>query len=128
MENIAHRTIIQNHNLTEIRFDLRQILDVGTISQRAMLPIVPPGEILAFALQPINDRIRIFLHRRREHNEIIPFADLPQKLVAKGSFMDVVEDWYLRTQDHAVGVYVVGELDFDHVACAHATAFGHAVD
>lgn len=49
MKYVAHRAVIQDSHTTEIRFYHGQILDVGSISVRAMLSIVPPGEVFAFS-------------------------------------------------------------------------------
>lgn len=80
MKNIAHRTVVENHDLTQVWFYLCQILYICTIAECAVLTIVSAAEVFAFAFNPINDRISVFLYRRGEHNQIIPFANLMKKV------------------------------------------------
>lgn len=50
MKSITQRTIINNQNLGQIRFHLRNILDIRSGAVRAMLPIVAGREIFPFQL------------------------------------------------------------------------------
>ncbi len=47
MEDIAHRTIVQNHDFAKVRLHLRKVLDVGTIAESAVLSVVSPSKVLA---------------------------------------------------------------------------------
>jgi hypothetical protein len=76
VENIAHRTVVKDHDFTQVGFDLCQILDVCAIAKCAVLAVVSAAEVFAFAFDPVNDGICVLLHRCSENNEIVPFADL----------------------------------------------------
>lgn len=76
VECVTYRTIVKYHDLAQIRLDLTNVLDVGSISKCTVLTVVPSREILAFQLEPIDDRIGIFLDSRCKHNQIVPFTDL----------------------------------------------------
>jgi hypothetical protein len=67
MKNIAHRAVVENHDLTQVGFYLSQILYVCTIAECAMLTIVSAAEVFAFTFNPINDGISVFLYRRSEY-------------------------------------------------------------
>lgn len=62
MENVAHGAVIQDHDFAEIGLHLTQVLDIRPITKRAMLTVISPTKVLAFALEPINDRISILLN------------------------------------------------------------------
>lgn len=81
MENVTKGAVIKYHYLAQIRLDLSKILDVSPVANCAMLPVVPPGKVLALYLQPIDNRIGVLLHRSGEYNKIVPFADLGQESV-----------------------------------------------
>lgn len=68
MENIAHWAVIENHNLAEIRLDLRKILDVRPVAKRAVLSIISPRKVLALYLEPVDYWIGVFLHRSGEYD------------------------------------------------------------
>lgn len=76
MENIAHGAVVKNHDFAQVRFDLRQILDVCAIAKCAVLAVVSAAKVFAFTFDPINDGICVLLHRCSKHYEIVPFADL----------------------------------------------------
>lgn len=78
VKHIAQGAVIENHDFTEIRLDLSKILDVGPVTESAVLPVVSSDKILALHLQPVDDGIGVFLHRGGEYNEIVPFTDLAQ--------------------------------------------------
>jgi hypothetical protein len=40
MENVADRTVIDNHYLAQVRLDLAEVLDVCSITMGAMLAVV----------------------------------------------------------------------------------------
>lgn len=61
MEDITHRTVVQDHDLAEVWLDVTQVFDIGTIAECAMLSIVSPAKVLAFTLEPIDDWISILL-------------------------------------------------------------------
>ena len=50
MKDVAHRAIIHNHNLAQIRFDRANILDIRAIPIRAMLAVVSTAEELSVLL------------------------------------------------------------------------------
>ena len=128
VKDITHRTVIQDHHFTQIRLDRAQVLDVSSVSEGAMLAIVSANEELPLLLQPVDDWIRVLLYGCGEDDELVPFADFAQELVAVRSFVDVVEDWMLRAERGAAGAYGDVELYLDHVAGGHAAAFGERVD
>lgn len=139
VENITHGRIIQNHHPRQIRLHSTQILDIRPVPESAMLPIIPSRKILPLPLQIINHGIRVLLHGSREYYQGVPFRDLAQEFVHVGPFVDVVEDGHALDGGRGgvgggacggdgVGGGGVVEADFDHVALAHAAAFGHAVD
>jgi hypothetical protein len=76
VKNIADRTIIHNHNATQIGLNLAEILDVCSVSLSAMLSVVSARKVGSLQLQPVNYRIGVFLYRGREDDEIIPFGNL----------------------------------------------------
>lgn len=76
MEHVAEWTIVQDHDLTQIRLDSTQVLDEGTVSECTVLPVIPCREELPLRFQPVDNRISIFLNGGREHHEIEPLADL----------------------------------------------------
>lgn len=47
MEDVAHRTVVQNHDLAEIRLHLGEILDVCAVAEGAMLTVVTTSKVLA---------------------------------------------------------------------------------
>lgn len=128
MKNIAQRAIIQYHNLTQIRLHRAQILDIRPIPERTMLPVIPARKILPLLLQPVDDRVCIFLHRGREDDEVIPFADLAQEVVAVGPFVHIVQNGVLGPEGGATETDGCCELDLDHVPAGHAAAFGEGMD
>ena len=76
VKNVAHRAIVQDHDLAQVRLDLRQVLDVRAVAVRAVLPVVAAREVGALALEPVDDRVGVLLHRGGEDDEVEPFADL----------------------------------------------------
>ena len=68
MENIANGAVVKNHDLAKVGLYLSKILDVGPITERAVLPIISSREVLALYLQPVDNRIGILLDRGREYN------------------------------------------------------------
>ena len=128
VKNVAQWAIVQYHHLAQIRFHRAQILDVCPVAERAMLPVVPPREILPFLLQPVDDRVGVFLYRGREDNQVVPFADFAQEVVAVGAFVHVVKDGVLRPERGAAEADGARELDFHHMAAGHAAAFCEGMD
>ena len=107
VEDVAHGTVIQDHDFAEVRLYLREILDICAVAKRAVLAVVAASKVLALDLQPVNDRVSVLLHRGRKYNKIVPFRDLAlasarysnlhkrashllQKLVAERSLVNVV--------------------------------------
>ena len=84
MKNIAHGAVVENHDFTQIRFDLCQILDVCAIAEGAVLAVVSATKVLAFAFDPVNDGICVLLHGCSKDYKIVPFADLNMP-VSKGN-------------------------------------------
>lgn len=78
VEYVAHRAVVQDHDPAEIWLDLTEVLDVCAVPKRTVLTIVPSTEIGPFSLQPVDYRISIFLNRRRENDEVVPFRYLLQ--------------------------------------------------
>lgn len=76
MEYVAHGAVVQYHDLTQIRLNLGQVLDVCTIAECTMLSIISAAEVFAFSLKPVNDWIGIFLYRCCENYEVVPLAHL----------------------------------------------------
>lgn len=76
VEHVAERTVVQYHHLAQIRLDRAEILNERPVPERAMLPVVPCRKEFPLRLEPVDDRIRVFLYRSREHNEVEPFAHL----------------------------------------------------
>jgi hypothetical protein len=119
MKNIAHGTIIQNSDPTQIWLDATEILYICSVPKCAMLAIIPALEELALLLQPVDHGVGVLLNAGGEDDESVPLAHLAEKFVAVGTFVDVVEDGVLRSDDGGVGggVETNGcvELDFYHV-------------
>jgi hypothetical protein len=76
VEDVTQGAVIKDHDLAEIRLDLSEIFDVGPVAEGAVLPIVSPHEVLALYLEPVDDRIGVFLDGCGEDDEIIPFTNL----------------------------------------------------
>lgn len=110
-----------------------------------MLTVVSAAEILAFSLEPVDDRVGVLLYRRCEDYQIVPLAhlqktsesklssnasfhttDLPEKLVTMWSFVYIVQDRDLRSVE-SVSTYWPLNLDLNHMTGAHSAAFGHTV-
>lgn len=147
MENIAHGAVVENHDFTQIRFDLCQIFDICAIAKRAVLAVVSATKVFAFAFDPVNDRVCVLLHGCSEDYQIVPFADLimvelvtgkvkipevgphlAQEIMAVWALMHIVQYRNLRAKKHAVPSDGTLKLDFDHMTSAHSPTFGHTVD
>jgi hypothetical protein len=76
VEDVTQGAVIKDHDLAEIRLDLSEIFDVSPVAEGAVLPIVSPHEVLALYLEPVDDRIGVFLDGCGEDDEIIPFTNL----------------------------------------------------
>lgn len=76
MENIAHGTVVEDHDFTQVRLDLCQVFDVCAITEGAVLAVVSAAKVLAFAFDPIDDGICILLHRCSEDYKVVPFTNL----------------------------------------------------
>ena len=76
MENIAHGAVVEDHDFTQVRFNLCQILDVCAIAKRAVLAVVSAAKVFSFAFDPVNDGICVLLHGCSKDYKIVPFADL----------------------------------------------------
>lgn len=68
MEYIANGAVIEDHDLAQVRFNLRQILNIRPVTERAMLPVVPPCKVFTLDFQPVDNRIGVLLDRRSEYN------------------------------------------------------------
>ena len=99
MEDVAHGAVVQDEHLGQVRLDAAQILNVRTVPERAVLSIVAPDKILAFLLQPIDDRVCVLLYRSSENDKLVPLAYLFEELVAMRSLMNIIENRMLRTND-----------------------------
>ena len=82
MEYVAHRAVVQYHHFGQIWLDVAEVFNVGSVTKRTVLSVVPAREVLPFLFEPVNDRIGILLHRGSEYNQVIPFAHLPSTLAA----------------------------------------------
>ena len=76
MEDVAQWAIVKYHDLAQIWFNLRKVLDVSPVANSAVLPVVSSCKVLALHLQPVDDRISILLDRCGKYNQVVPFADL----------------------------------------------------
>ena len=85
MKHIAQRAIIEDHDLAEVGLDGAEVLDERAVSEGAVLSVVPRREELALRLQPVDHGIRVLLHRRREHHQVEPLADLREKSIISQS-------------------------------------------
>lgn len=61
MKDIADRTIVQDHDFTQIWLHLAQILDVSPVAVCTVLPVVPRREVFTLELEPVDDGVCIFL-------------------------------------------------------------------
>lgn len=97
-----------------------------------MLSIVPSLKEFPLLLQPIDDWIGVLLHAGREHNKLVPLADLAKEFIAMRTFMNIVEDGMLGPDHRGVGGGAETdwriELDFHHVAGGHPATFGQGVN
>jgi hypothetical protein len=132
MKNIAHRAIVQNSHSAQIRLDATQVLYVCAVPKRAVLSIKTALEELPLLLQPINDRVGIFLHAGGEYDELVPLAYFAEEFVTVRTLVNVVEDRVLGADYRSVGGGAEAdgsiELDLYHVAGGHSTALGEGVD
>lgn len=76
VKNVAHRTVVQDHYFAEVRLYLRKILDVCAVAKSAMLAVVSASKVLAFDLQPVNDRVGVLLNGCCEYDQVVPFRNL----------------------------------------------------
>lgn len=76
MKDVAHRAIVQDHDLAQIRLDLAKVFDIRAIAECAVLAIVASAEIGAFTFQPINDWVCVLLDRGGKDYKVIPLAYL----------------------------------------------------
>jgi len=72
VEYIAHRAVVQDHDLAEIGLHLGQILDVGPVAEGAVLAVVAAAEVRAFSLEPVDYWVGVFLHGCGEDDEAVP--------------------------------------------------------
>jgi hypothetical protein len=47
MKNVAHRTVVQDHDFAEIWLYLRKILDICAVAESAVLSVVSTSKVLA---------------------------------------------------------------------------------
>lgn len=107
VENVAHGTVVQNHDFTQIWLHLSEILDVCSVAEGAVLAVVTTCKVLALDFQPVNNWVGVLLNRGCEDDEVVPFGNLHmllidvcgvllaqsyllQELIAEWSLMDVV--------------------------------------
>ena len=149
MKHVTGRTVIDDHDLTEVGLDTAQVFDVITATKGTVLAIVTTDEVFPILLEPVDDRIGIFLYRRRKDDELVPFADLvrcqrvigpwtwgetsrtclAQELITVWPFVNVVQDRVLRSKGSGARPGDGGvQLHFDHMAGAHPTSFRQAMD
>ena len=99
MEGITDGAVVEDHNSTEIRFYRSQIFDVSPLTKSAMLAIVASRKIFALCLEPIYHRICIFLNAGSEDDKLIPLADLAKEFFAMWSFMYIVQNRMMWSND-----------------------------
>lgn len=146
MEDVAHGTVINNHDPAEIGLYLGQIFDVSPVTERAVLSIVPSCKVLALGFQPVNDRIGVLLYRSCKDDQVVPFTHLwrvglaghsPvgcvlrylfEKFVTMGPLVNIVQDGNLGSYYLATSTNGLLQLHFDHMSRCVAPALGHAVD
>jgi hypothetical protein len=76
VENIAHGAVVENHDFAEVGLDLGEVFDVCAIAERAVLAVVSSCKVLALHLEPVDDGVGVFLHRRGEDDEVVPLGYL----------------------------------------------------
>jgi hypothetical protein len=81
MKNVAQGAVIKNHDLAQIRLHLGKVLDVSSVTNRAVLSVVSSCEILALHLEPVDNRIGVLLYRGGEDDQVVPFTNLIATLV-----------------------------------------------
>lgn len=134
MKNITHRTVVQDHHLTQIRLHRAEVLDICTIPESTVLTVVPRLEVFPLLLEPVNDWIRILLHTGSEDDQLVPLGNLAQELITVGSLVYVIQDGMLRTQSRGWSAgcecsrHRRGQFDLNHVATGHAAALGQGMD
>ena len=62
VEDVTHRTVVQNEDFAQVGLNLSQVFDVDSVPEGTMLSVVPPDEPFPLHLQPFNDRVGILLH------------------------------------------------------------------
>lgn len=82
MEDITHRRVINDHDLTKVRLHLSEILDVCALAIGAVLAVVAADEVFALDFEPVDDGVRVFLDGGGEDDEVVPFADLWSTLIS----------------------------------------------
>ena len=76
MKDVTGRTVIDDHDLTEVWLNIAKVFDIITATKGTVLAIVTTDKVFSILLEPVDDRIGVFLYRGREDDEFIPFADL----------------------------------------------------
>ena len=64
VEDIAHGAVIKDHDSAKVSLYMAKILNVRPVSKGTVLSIVSLAEIFTFQLKPVNNRVRVLLHRR----------------------------------------------------------------
>lgn len=100
VKNVAHGTVVQDHDFAEVRLDLSKILDVCAIAESAVLAIVAASKVLALDLQPVNDRVGVLLDRGCEDNKIVPFRDLPHLSAQHSGHHDVLLTFFRNSSQN----------------------------
>lgn len=109
MKDIACRRVVNDHDFGQVRLHGRKVLDVCAIPICTVLAIVSSGEVLAILLQPVYDRICIFLNRCCEYDKVVPAANL--------TFYQIIV-----LDDRGMGIYIpfVG-IRRNMASCARST-------
>lgn len=93
VKDIARRTIIHNHDLAEIGFHTSYIFNIVAAAESAVLTIVASAEVFSILFEPVDYRIGVLLHRRREDDQIVPlahlFSPISHKCIESLSFIPV---------------------------------------
>ena len=128
VEDVAHRTVIHNHHLTQIWLHLSKVFDVRAVPERAVLPVKAASKVLSLQLKPVNDWVRVLLNRSSKNDKVVPLGNFSQKVVTVGPLVHIVQNGDLRSNNLPSSSNGLVQLHLDHVTGGVAAAFGHAVN
>jgi len=73
---VRSRRVVKNENRSEIWTNGRQVLGVRPEVEGAVLAVVAPPQHAALVVQLVGHGRPVDLHRRREHNQLVPLGNL----------------------------------------------------